>query len=138
MPVAGRAVAIDPPAWVAAAVAASRAVINEERAAARELVQGQWEKRQAEELERAQRVHSYRRARLDSRIAAELRWIEDVEHSGSDRQRKVLPARRGKVAKDRERIELMEAEHRVKLGELHNKRAEVAEQVWGAGLVVGL
>src|SRR3546814_2023366 len=85
MPVAGRAVAIDPPAWVAAAVAASRAVINEERAAARELVQGQWEKRQAEELERAQRVHGYRRARLDSRIAAELRWIEDVEHSGSDR-----------------------------------------------------
>src|SRR3546814_5612306 len=49
MPVAGRAVAIDPPAWVAAAVAASRAVLNEERAAARALFQGPREKRHPEQ-----------------------------------------------------------------------------------------
>lgn len=138
MPIAGRAITIELPPWAADAVAASKAVINNEQAAARELVQGQWERRQAEELERVERVHAYRRARLDSRISAELRWIEDVEHSGTDRQRKVLPARRGKVAKDRERLDLMEAEHRAKLGELDNKKAEVSQQVWAAGLVVGL
>lgn len=138
MPVAGRRVAIDLPGWAADAVAASKALADEERTTARDLVQGQWEARQAEELSRAERVHAYRRARLDNRIAAELRWVEEVERSGSERQRKVLPARRGKVAKDRERIELLEAEQRAKLGELDEKTADVSGRVWAAGLVVGL
>jgi len=138
MPATGRRVDLEVPGWGADAIAASRGVADEERTAARDLVQGQWEARQAEELERAERVHAYRRARLDGRISAELRWITDAEHSGSDRQRKILPARRGKVAKDRERIELMEAEHRAKLGELDQKKAELSGQVWAAGLVVGL
>lgn len=124
------------PPWAAAAVAASREHHRGELDAARTKIRRDFEERQIEEGTRAQRIFDYRRTRLRGRIATELAWIEDVEQRGSDRQRRVLPARRGKVAKDRERLAQLEAGFDQELSEIVNRKAEVSSTLWAAGVVV--
>lgn len=136
LPTKGSAAAVEVPGWASAAVEASKAHHANELAEARTRIQQEFESRQLEEAARAERIFNYRRGRLRHRIQTETEWIESVEASGSDRQRRVLPARRGKVVKDRERLERLEVEFDREVGEIMNRKAVVSSTLWGAGLVV--
>ena len=52
---------------------------------------------------------------LAALIEEQEAWITEKEESGSDRDRRVLPARRGQVAKDRERLSGLSIEHELEL-----------------------
>jgi superfamily II DNA or RNA helicase len=132
----GSASTVVPP-WVGRALAASRVRFNQELDQARSVVQRQDAIRQADENERARRIFEYRRERLRRRIEEEAAWVEAKERSGSASEQRILPARRGKLEKDRARLERLGAEHEAELAEIARSRPGVSGTVWAAGLVMG-
>ncbi len=137
LPDVGEATLIEVPEWAPAALAASREQFNRELAEARDAIQVDHEARQEEELARAERVFRYREQRLRRRVEEDLAWITEKERGGSDRERRILPARRGKLAKDRERLERLESEYDQQVTEINRRQAEVGGAVWAAAMVIG-
>jgi superfamily II DNA or RNA helicase len=93
--------------------------------------------RQREEIERAGRIFGYRQRRLDDRIGRALEWISEVESTGTEGQRRVLPARRGQLGKDRERLSRLTAEHEEQVRLIESKTAGDQSRIVAMGLVVG-
>jgi ERCC4-related helicase len=137
LPHVGEAAWIDVPDWAPAAFAASREQFNRELADARDAIQVVHQARQQEELARAERVFRYRQQRLGRRVEEDSAWITDKERTGSDRERRILPARRGKLAKDRERLERLASEYEQQVAEINRRQAEVGGVTWAAALVIG-
>ncbi len=125
------------PPWVGRALSTSREHFNHEVEEARSVVRREDASRQADEKERAQRIFEYRRQRLRRRIDEEAAWIEAKEGSGSASERRILPARRGKLEKDRGRLERLAAEYEAEVAQIAASRPEVSGTVWAAGLVMG-
>ena len=125
------------PAWVADAVLASRRQFETEFQTARAEVQAGNDAARDEALERARRIFSYRRVRLANLIEEQDSWIRDKEATGSDRDKRVLPARRGQLAKNRERLSHLEIEHEVEIEHIMNRRPTASATVLAAGVVVG-
>jgi superfamily II DNA or RNA helicase len=125
------------PDWVPKAVAASKREFETELAAARGRVREEDEAVKAEELGRAERIFEYRRIRLEKLIDDQASWIREKEQTGTDRERKILPARRGKLAKDRERLERLRFEYELQVEDIRKREAGVAATVLAAGLVLG-
>lgn len=90
-----------------------------------------------EELERTGRTHEYRKVRLRQRIKEESAWIEDKERTGTPRERRVLPARRGMLEKNRRRLEGLEGEFRQAVETIETNTSDVSLRVLAAALVVG-
>ena len=130
----GSRVAVPP--WAPNAIEASRSEFNRELANAREEVQVGHEVRQSEELARAKRIFSYREQRLRRRVEEDRRWIEEKERTGSDRELRILPARRGKLAKEVERLELLASDYNSQVDNIIARSAEVTGSLWAVSLVV--
>lgn len=137
LPTVGDPAPIDVPTWATEALSASRDHFNRELAETRDVIQVDYEARQQEEVGRAERIFRYREQRLRRRIEEDGAWITDKERTGSDRDRRILPARRGKLAKDRERLERLESEFDRQVAEIKRRRAEVSGTTWAAAMVVG-
>lgn len=137
LPPIGEPIALDVPEWATDALAASRDRFNRELAEARDAIQLDYEARQQEELRRAERIFRYREQRLRRRIEEDRDWITEKERTGSDRDRRILPARRGKLAKDAERLERLESEYDRQVADIKRRQAEVSGAMWAAAMVVG-
>jgi superfamily II DNA or RNA helicase len=124
------------PPWAGSAIAASRDHHRSELEAARTKIRHDFEERQIEEATRAERIFSYRRTRLRNRIATGTAWIEDVKRTGSEKQRKILPARQGKVVKDGERLAQLQSQFDQELSEIVNRNAVVSSTLWAVGVLV--
>jgi hypothetical protein len=125
------------PDWAAAAVRASRRHFEGEFQDARAVVQVENESARDEAVARASRIFSYRRIRLSNLIDEQEAWIKEKEASGSERDRRVLPARRGQLAKNKERLNNLEVEHEVELENIRGRRPTASAAVLAAGMVVG-
>ncbi len=125
------------PSWTADAVAASRRQFETEFQVARAEVQTGNETARDEALERARRIFSYRRIRLATLIEEQGAWIREKEATGSDRDKRVLPARRGQLAKNKERLSNLEIEHEAEVDNIHRRRPTASATVLAAGVVVG-
>ena len=133
----GESAELPVPQWAADAVAASQRAIRVDQERLREHVVTENEGNKADELERAARIHQYRRHRLQRVIADGEAWLTEKEISGTEGEKRVLPARRGKVARDRERLKNLEAESEARKLAIEETRADVQLRVVAAGLVVG-
>ena len=125
------------PGWAQAALAASQRQFEADYEAARVQVQADNDAARDEALERAKRIYSYRRVRLAALIEEQETWIREKEASGSERERRVLPARRGQVAKNRERLESLRFEHEAELEEIRRRQPGASATVLAAGMVIG-
>lgn len=125
----------EPPSWIADAVAASREKYQNELADLRSRVQSEAADRQDERLARAQRIFDYRRDRLARLIDEQERWLQAADRS-SERIRKVLPAREGKLKTDRDRLDRLESEFEADLAQIRNERPAVAGELWFVALLV--
>jgi superfamily II DNA or RNA helicase len=125
------------PTWVRDAVAASKAHYQAEfsaqRASAREGAAG----RKIDEVDRSERIFRYREVRLRQMVDTAASWIADKEARGSDRDRRVLPARRGKLAKDRERLAHLRAEFDEQVSAIEGREPSASGRLLAAALVVG-
>jgi len=125
------------PGWVPGAIEASRAVFEQEYGLERARVQAEDEEVKVEELRRAERIFEYRRVRFQKLIEDQEAWIREKEATGSERDHRILPARRGKLAKDRERLERLRFEYEQQVEEIRSRVVGVDAKVLAAGLVVG-
>lgn len=123
--------------WIRTAIVASQAVIREQQEIERDRVLAENELNKAAEVERAQRIFAYRRERLQRVIAEEEAWIAERSESPSKGVQRVLPARRGKLNKDRERLLGLSDEHDETLRRISETTADVQVRVVSAGLVEG-
>ena len=119
------------------ALAASRRQFEADYETARTRVQADNDAARAEALDRAGRIFGYRRVRLTTLIEEQETWIREKEASGSDRDRRVLPARRGQVAKNRERLNSLNLEHENELEEIQRRQPGASATVLAAGMVIG-
>jgi ATP-dependent helicase HepA len=125
------------PEWLNSALAASRHYFEGDYEAARSTIRSDNEASKNEATERAKRIFSYRRARLTARIDEQDAWIREKEASGSDQERRVLPARRGQLARNRERLTRLHLEHEIELDEIRSRQPGASAKVLAAGVVIG-
>ncbi len=137
VPESGEALTVSSPIWVAAALAASAQRFDQEHAAERAQVTANEEAIKEAELHRAERIFKYRQVRLTNVVTADEEWIHNKEMAGTDRDRKILPARRGKVAKDKARLSRLRDEHEAQVESIRSRRAGTRGLVLGAGLILG-
>jgi hypothetical protein len=125
------------PGWASAALAASRRQFEAEVEVARASIRADNDAARDEALQRAERIYGYRRLRLTAQIEDQDTWIREKEAYGSERERRVLPARRGQVAKNRERLSSLQAEHEIELDEIRRQQPGASAEVLAAGMVIG-
>ncbi len=126
-----------PPAWLGPAVTASRRRFEADYEAVRVSIRSENESAKAEATARADRIFKYRRVRLAALIEEQEAWIRDKEVSGSDRDRRILPARRGQLVKNRERLAGLDLEHEAALEEIGSRQPGASATVLAAGVVIG-
>lgn len=124
------------PEWVVEALRQSGIVFEKEFRMEREESQTIEQEQNAQELQRAARIFDYRRLRLERIIEEQGAWIERVEAAGSGRERKILPARKGKLRKDSKRLESLEDEHSVLVQAIRNKKSTTRGGAIAAALAV--
>jgi SNF2 family DNA or RNA helicase len=125
------------PGWAATAIEASRLQFEADFEAARATVRAINDAAREEALARAKRIFTYRRVRLTALIADQEAWIREKEGSGSDRDRRVLPARRGQLGKNRERLSSLNLEHELELEKIQRQQPGASATVLAAGMVIG-
>jgi len=138
MPAIGATVADSQlPEWIEPALAVSRRQFETDYQEARTQVKAENDVARDEAIERAKRIFGYRRVRLAGLIEEQEAWIREKEVSGSDRDRRVLPARRGQVAKNRDRLNSLSIEHELELEDLRSRQPGASATVLAAGVVIG-
>lgn len=129
---------VQPPVWTVDAIAASEALYREEFRQFREEGRAGLGRRKEEAKRRARRIFQYRQDRLEALIKEELAWIEKAERGTNERDKRILPARRGTVGKRREDLERLRTEHAEELAAIETKEPRTEGRVVAAGLVVGV
>jgi uncharacterized membrane protein YgaE (UPF0421/DUF939 family) len=90
-----------------------------------------------EDLKRNERITVYRRQRFVDRIEEHLAWIAQVEASGTDNQKKILPARKGRLKKDQDRLDRIDTESERERQKILSQASVPSSTTWSAALVVG-
>lgn len=128
---------VDVPAWVGDALDASQRRFNEEVEAEKLRLNAENEAAKQAELDREDRIYRYRMVRLEKRIEDDLSMIERIERSTSEGERRILPAIRGRLNKNRERRDRLTAEHETNKAAIAAREPAVRGRTISMGLVVG-
>lgn len=137
MPPIGSEEITSPPEWVGAALEASRMQFDLEHIEQRDRIKLEDETSHREELDRAERIFHYRAIRLKNLIGDQAAWIANKESGGSDPEKRILPARKGQLAKRKEELERLRFDYEGLLEEIRSREAGVSAKILAAGLVVG-
>jgi hypothetical protein len=137
MPVFGQSVRLECPDWLRDATSTSQARMRQQFTAFSEEVRIADETLREEDLERNERITAYRRQRFVDRIEEQLAWITQVEASGTEGQKKILPARKGRLKKDQDRLDRIETESERERQNILSKASVPSSTTWSAALVVG-
>ena len=137
-PMAGQPLPGHPlPGWTAAAIEASNRQFQIDLEQARARTRSNKEASQQEALDRARRVFQYKETRLTALIADEQTWITEKEATGSDRDRRILPARRGQLRKKQDQLTTLKSEYELEQEDIMRRQPEVSATVLAAGVVIG-
>lgn len=139
MPTAGDRLSTTPkiPEWGSRAIEASQEKYRKEYLELRELALAGLITRQNAARARSQRIFDYREQRFQSLINDEAAWIGKAERGTNERDKKILPARRGKLEKRRQDLERLKAEFSVDLARIEAQEPRTTGRMLAAGLVVG-
>ena len=128
----------EPPAWTAAAVRCSQDHFDEEFAALRAGWLSEFVGVRQERLLRERRLYDYKRDRLELQVKTARQWLAEHDHEEvGAKDRKVLPARRGKLKKDLERLALLHENYQLECERLRAQEPEIGASVAWAAVVVG-
>lgn len=87
------------------------------------------------EINRAIRIYNYRKVKLEQDIKEEQKFISSLEQTGTDEERRVLPARRGLLKRLREQLDKLESDHAAAVENILNRPSIPAMKVLSAGLM---
>ena len=133
----GRAVDVEIPAWTETAIASSRAQFQEQQTEMRNEVLRLNQIRAADRVLRAERIFRYRQSRLSRSIQDQETWLRDARASESDKNKRIIPAREGRLKKDRERLATLEAGFNDEVSEIQSHQPVISGTLWAASVVVG-
>ena len=137
LPQAGAPVEVPIPLWLVEAMTASKELFDREHTLERERINTAEESVKGAEIGRAARIFQYRQIRFEKVIASDEEWIREKESDGTERDRRILPARRGKVIKDKARLAQLTTEHHWQVEKIKARKAGTRAIILAAGLVVG-
>jgi hypothetical protein len=126
----------EPPDWVSSAVEASRVLFTRMLGEVRRQAHDASESIKDEETARAERIFAYLRVRLDKLVDDQRERIASMEETGTESQRKILPALEGRLTKALERRDRLTHEHERTLGEIRSREASIDAEIVAAGLVI--
>jgi hypothetical protein len=139
LPLSDRAISFAAPDWAAKAIQVSQTTFDSEFAERRAELELRFRDIREDRLRRSDRIYDSRRARLHYQIEQAEEWIDARESSyTSERDLRVLPARRGLLARDRERLAQVDEERQIKREELLAQRLDIRGEVLSAAIVVGV
>jgi hypothetical protein len=137
MPVLGQSVQLECPDWLRDATSTSQTRMREQFVTFSKEVRIADEALREEDLEHNERITAYRRQRFVDRIEEHLAWITQVEASGTEGQRRILPARRGRLKIDKDRLERIDTESERERQKILSQASVPLSTTWSAALVVG-
>ena len=139
MPEIGRdAGPLEIPAWLPDAAAASGIAIRQRYQTELKEANRQNKEWKRQELARAKRVFNYSAARLKQLIPLQNEWIEKVEREDTkEGQLRLLATRKGKLKKDKARLESLRTEYEAQQSYINSKHHGLSISVLAAGLVTG-
>lgn len=137
IPPLGEEIDLPSPDWLSAAVRASRARFDAEHIEHRSTMRAEHEAYRREELRRNERIFRYRELRLKRLVSEAASWIEEKELTGSERDRRILPARRGQLAKRREELQQLQFGYEALVHDTMSREVGTSARVLAAGLVMG-
>ena len=127
-----------PPDWTFAALQASQQHFDEEFAGIRAGYLQEFSSVQEQMLEREHRLYDYRRDRLELAVAQAREWLDEHDDGqATAKERKVIPARRGKLNKDLQRLALLKERYELECERILAEKPDIAGSVAWASIVVG-
>ncbi|GAB3358177.1 hypothetical protein GCM10027300_29060 [Modestobacter lapidis] len=131
-------VEVDVPIWTHAALEASQRLWDAEFGEQRQQRVVEFEAVRLQLLEREERLFAYRRDRLQLQVTQDSEWLDarsGPNISASDRR--VLPARKGKLAKNLERLAELQDRYLIECEEIGRRELQMDATVAWAAVVVG-
>ncbi len=128
---------IEPPTWTDQAIAASRQQLVRELHSLSDEVVAEHERAKEERIERIRRVYEYRERRLEDRIDSEERFLAELMETGTPEQRRVLPARQGRLRKMREELRALPAQRDAEIRAIEEEQVKPSADALAAAVVVG-
>lgn len=128
---------VELPTWLADAIDISKKHAKREYLKIREEVKNKEAVARQIKKERIPRTFQSRRQRLIDMIQEHSDWIEEKEKHGSRKDRKVIPARRGKLDKRKAELAGLDEKLQLELRKVDRYPVEVHQTIVCAGLVVG-
>jgi hypothetical protein len=139
LPLADRPISVPVPDWAPMAIGVSQSLFKDEFAERRAALELRFREIREDRLRRSDRIYDSRRARLHYQIAQAEEWLEARESNNpSEKDRRILPARRGLLTRDRERLTEVDGERLLKREELLAQRLDIRGEVLSAAIVVGV
>ena len=129
---------VEVPTWAADAVARSQACFEREFGDIRAGYLQEFEDVRAAMLNRASRLYDYRRDRLQLQVGQAKEWLAEREIQATDKDRKILPARRGKLQKDLARLASLLEDYQQEQESIRERTPNVDGAVAWASVVVGM
>ena len=127
----------DLPSWTEGAIEASKVKLAARQERSRLKVKDLHTKWCEEEVDRTRRIYRDRERRLRQKIEDDIARVAKLEATGTPRERRILPAIRGRLNKNRSRLSILNEDRRAKMMELKENRSGVVVRVLAAALVVG-
>jgi ATP-dependent helicase HepA len=85
------------------------------------------------ELRRLEKLVAFQRRHFESRVDQNLNQIRELEMWGTEQQRGIIPALRGRIARDTERIQQVDEDHEARLRDLVQRR-EPSQRIRALGV----
>ena len=125
----------DMPRWLPSAIERSQQRATEELKQFQEKIyqEGLPERKEAED--RYRRLYDYRSKLLKARIKRQKIWIDEKIRSGSDDEKRILPAQRAKLRQMEQNLQDLTLDLEQKIEKL-NRQAGISQTIVSAGLVM--
>ena len=88
------------------------------------------------DLNHVERLREYRSERFRDQLEQAKEWIERVEESGSEGERRILPARKGRLRKIEENIKKVEDQADFQRDQILKEASAPAMRTWAAAIAV--
>lgn len=137
VPVLGEPRKIDVPDWLPSAIEASKKQAIKDFAKIRKEVLGQDNQIRELKKKRINRAYQHRRQQLKILIRQAREWIEEKENFGSEKDKRVIPARRGILRKREAELGGLEEKYHSDIEKIDQNITDVRQIIVCAGLVVG-
>ncbi len=127
----------DLPGWAGSALEASKLKLADSHYRSRSKVEYLHTKWYEEELDRTERIYKDRERRLCQKIEDDIARIDRLNATGSVKEKRILPAIRGRLNKNQGRLLRLNDDRDAKILELQGTRSDISVRVLAVALVVG-